>query len=53
MLKGFEQVNVYVEGMGIVKKTVAVEDGIIKQVEFGKNLKIFIKIIHISCTNKE
>ena len=27
ILKGFEQVNVYVDGLGIVKKTIKVEDG--------------------------
>lgn len=39
MIKGFEQVNVYVEGLGIVKKTIKVEDG---------------KIVKIcDCTDKE
>ena len=32
MIKGFEQVNVYVEGLGIVKKTIKVEDGKIAKI---------------------
>ena len=32
MIKGFKQANVYVEGLGIVKKTVVIEDGKIKKI---------------------
>jgi|SRR5690554_2800385 len=41
MFKGFNQVNVYVEGQGIVKRTVKVEDGKIKAIsnEDDKNLQ--------------
>lgn len=32
MIKGFKQVNVYVDGLGIVKKTVCVKDGKIEKI---------------------
>ena len=44
MFKGFEQVNVYVEGLGFVKKTVAVEDGKIKKICNCKDKEGFTKL---------
>jgi len=44
MFKGFEQVNVYVEGQGIVKKTVAVENGKIAHICDCKNKDGFTKL---------
>ena len=35
MIKGFKQVNVYVEGIGIVKKTIRIENG--KTVRYNKD----------------
>ena len=32
MIKGFKNVNVFVEGQGIVKKSILVEDGKIKKI---------------------
>ena len=32
MIKGFNKVNVYLEGLGIVKRTITIEDGIIKNI---------------------
>ena len=44
MIKGFEQVNVYVEGLGIVKKTIKVEDGKIANICDCKDKEGFIKL---------
>ena len=44
MIKGFEQVNVYVEGVGIVKKTIKVEDGKIVKICDCKDKDGFIKL---------
>ena len=44
MIKGFEQVNVYVEGLGIVKKTIKVEDGKIAKICDCKDKEGFIKL---------
>ena len=44
ILKGFEQVNVYVDGLGIVKKTVRVEDGKIAKICDCKNVDGFLKL---------
>ncbi|MBO7079044.1 MAG: N-acetylglucosamine-6-phosphate deacetylase [Bacilli bacterium] len=44
MIKGFEQVNVYVEGLGIVKKTIKVEDGKIVKICDCKDKDGFIKL---------
>ena len=44
MIKGFEQVNVYVEGLGIVKKTIKVEDGKIAKICDCKDKEGFMKL---------
>ena len=44
MIKGFEQVNVYVEGLGIVKKTIKVEDGKIAKICDCTDKEGFIKL---------
>lgn len=44
MIKGFEQVNVYVEGLGVVKKTIKVEDGKIAKICDCKDKEGFIKL---------
>ena len=44
MIKGFEQVNVYVEGVGIVKKTIKVEDGKIAKICDCTDKEGFIKL---------
>ena len=44
MIKGFEQVNVYVEGVGIVKKTIKVENGKIVKICDCKDKDGFIKL---------
>ena len=44
MIKGFEQVNVYVEGLGIVKKTIKIEDGKIVKICDCKDKEGFIKL---------
>ncbi len=44
MIKGFEQVNVYVEGEGIVKKTIKVENGKIVNICDCKDKEGFIKL---------
>ena len=43
MIKGFEQVNVYVEGLGIVKKTSKIEDGKIVKICDCKDKEGFLK----------
>jgi len=44
MIKGFEQVNVYVEGLGIVKKTIKIEDGKIAKICDCKDKEGFLKL---------
>lgn len=44
ILKGFEQVNVYVDGLGIVKKTVRVENGKIAKICDCEGVDGFIKL---------
>ncbi len=44
MIKGFEQVNVYVEGLGIVKKTIKIEDGKIVDICDCKDKEGFLKL---------
>ena len=44
MIKGFEQVNVYVEGLGIVKKTIKVEEGKIAKICDCTDKEGFIKL---------
>lgn len=44
MIKGFKQVNVYVEGLGVVKKTISVKDGVIEKIYDGKGTDEFLEL---------